>query len=535
MFIKNIDYLSPPITFYYQGSLSHTSIVSGILSIISIIFILILTIYFSLELIQRKEPNAFYFSSYIEDAGIIPLNSSSLFHFITIATVSNGYSNGGVDFTNFRIIGYENYFENYLYDRNISHFDHWLYGKCNNESDTIGISYLIKYDFFENSACIRKYFSFEEQKYYDVGEEKFRWPQIAHGTFNEKLKLYSIFLENCNEETINLILGKGHHCKSDIEIDESFNNLRIANFYFINHYINVLNYDNPNIKFFYRIETGMFQNQYTINHLNFNPSRIKTHNGLILDNIEQEDSYAFDRNDNYIEENDGNKLYLGYCFWLKNTKHYYERNYKRIQDIISNIGGIYQIITILSIYLNKLYNNYVLLNDIEKLLFNNIYQEKNIVKENIIHKNAMNKNNIKDEKVKLEKDKLNKDDENKKYKERKNAIDNYESKMSNMHLYNTVNNNNTKYNHKSISEQNIKDKKLIYDKNKNFLDFIKYKLICIKSNNNFHIYYNIRIKILSEEHLIRNHLNIYNLLKMANKKRNFRRNSYQLKDLIELI
>ena len=142
MFIKYFDYLSPPITFYYQGSLSHTSIISGILSIISCILIIILTIYYSLELIERKDPNSFFFNSYIEDSGTFPLNASSLFHFMTIATLTDGYSNNGVDFTNFRIVGYENYFENYLNDRNISHFDHWLYGKCNNESDTRGISHL---------------------------------------------------------------------------------------------------------------------------------------------------------------------------------------------------------------------------------------------------------------------------------------------------------------------------------------------------------------------------------------------------------
>ena len=317
MLIKYLDYISPPITFYYQGSLSHTSIISGILSIISLAIIIILAIYFSLGLIQRKDPNAFYFNSFVEDAGIYPLNASSLFHFINIATVSKGLINEGVDFTNFRIIGYETYFETYFNDNNISNYDHWLYGKCNNDSDTQGIGYLTNFDFFGKSACIRKYFSFADQKYYDTGDEKFRWPEIAHGTFNEKVKVYSIFMEKCQENTINLILGDGYHCKTDLEIDESFNKVRITNFYFINNYINVLNYENPNTKFFYRIETGIYQNQYTINHLNFNPSKIKTHNGLIFDSTKEEESYLYDRNDVFIEDNNGNNVYMGYCFWLK--------------------------------------------------------------------------------------------------------------------------------------------------------------------------------------------------------------------------
>ena len=60
MFIKNLDYLSPPITLYHKGSLSHSSILSGIISIISIIIIIIIAIYFLLDLIQRKSPNALY-------------------------------------------------------------------------------------------------------------------------------------------------------------------------------------------------------------------------------------------------------------------------------------------------------------------------------------------------------------------------------------------------------------------------------------------------------------------------------------------
>ena len=125
-------------------------------------------------MIQRKSPNAFYFNSFIEDSGIFPLNASSLFHFINIASLNNGYTNKGVDFTNFRIIGYENYFDIYLHDKNLNKFDHWLYGKCNNESDTEGIKYLINFDFFEKSACIRKYFNSIEQKYYDTWSPEFR-------------------------------------------------------------------------------------------------------------------------------------------------------------------------------------------------------------------------------------------------------------------------------------------------------------------------------------------------------------------------
>ena len=111
MFIKQFDFISPKVTFYFQGLLHHSSILSGILSIISMIFIIILVVYYSLEIIDRKDPNSFSFTSFIEDAPIYEINTSSLFHFINIAQNSNNSFNEGIDFTMFRIIGTQIYYE----------------------------------------------------------------------------------------------------------------------------------------------------------------------------------------------------------------------------------------------------------------------------------------------------------------------------------------------------------------------------------------------------------------------------------------
>ncbi len=69
----------------------------------------------------------------------------------------------------------------------------------------------------------------------------------------------------------------------------------------------------------------------------------------------------------------------------------------------------------------------------------------------------------------------------------------------------------------------------------NFWNFIVYKLSFGNKNNSFQKYEIFRKKIISEEHMIKNHLNVYNLLRVNEKKKNFRRNSYQLNDLIKLI
>ena len=73
MFLRKLDFLSPTITFYYKGFLSHSSIISGILSILSFILIIVTAGYFSLELIEKKDPKSYYFNRFTNDSGIIPI------------------------------------------------------------------------------------------------------------------------------------------------------------------------------------------------------------------------------------------------------------------------------------------------------------------------------------------------------------------------------------------------------------------------------------------------------------------------------
>ena len=65
IFFKDLDYISPPITFYHNSSLSHSSVFSGILSCISFILITIYSFYFSLDYIKDKNPNSYYYNTFI--------------------------------------------------------------------------------------------------------------------------------------------------------------------------------------------------------------------------------------------------------------------------------------------------------------------------------------------------------------------------------------------------------------------------------------------------------------------------------------
>ena len=92
---------------------------------------------------------------------------------------------------------------------------------------------LINQDFFQNSACIRKYYNTKESKYYDTEDSEFRWPIISYGTYNSDNKFYCIILGRCQEETVNIILSGQNHCKTDEEINRIVGYNSAAHLYFI--------------------------------------------------------------------------------------------------------------------------------------------------------------------------------------------------------------------------------------------------------------------------------------------------------------
>ena len=325
----------------------------------------------------------------------------------------------------------------------------------------------------------------------------------------------------CNEDILNLLYGERHHCKNDSEMDEYFQSEgeKVLNFYFVDNNVNILNYKNPLSKYIYKIDSTIYQNQYTINNINFNPLTIETNKGLIFDNFKQEISYTFQRNDVYISETKEKDIYCGFCIWLKNTNMFYERTYKRIQDTFSYIGGVNNIINFLAILINRLYNKFITLCDTKKLLLSLINSEKiNKIKsikiKNLAEENISNNSKKSREILNLNKMNMNmKEDISEKNKSDINC-----EKSNNFFILNNYNNINipNKFKKKLIKDENQNIYKIKANNTKeekeNFFDFLLFILACEKKTNSFQIYDNFRKTIISEECFIKNHLNIYNLM-----------------------
>ena len=416
MFLKKLDLLSPPITLYYKGDNQHPTIFSAILTIIAYSGVLGFGIYYGLKFINKSNPSSYFFNRYVEDAGSYPVNASSMFHFLqTLNTETNEPK--PTDFDAFRILGLEETPDIYTRDNNLSKYDHWLYGPCNNQSDTEGISYLIDFKYYEQSACIRKYYDKDKKNYFEPGNSNFRWPLVSKGASNPSRTFYGVIMEKCRNDEMRSLSGASP-CKSQNEIDGIIASSMI-NFNIIDHYADVLNYKEPFKKYLYTIQSGIYPGSICQNNMNFNPVTMTTHNGIFMDNVVEEPSYFFTQNERVTvvdevkneegqlimtEDEEGNAvpkttgMVISFYFWMQNRMQYYERDYQRLQDVLGDIGGLGNIILILAEMLNYLVCHYIILIDTEELLTSLEEKQSNRKKlsklPSIIKKTDKTKNNF---------------------------------------------------------------------------------------------------------------------------------------------
>ena len=564
MILKQCDLLSPPITLHFKGYSIHPTIFSGILTIATYLIIFASMIYYSINYIYKVNPHIYFYTRYIENAGIFPFNSSSLFHFIKL-TNSIDSEEQIIDYKSIRIFGFESIVDNYISNNNLSSYDHWLYGPCNSD-DINGIENFTKIEISENSACIRKYYDSGKNQYFNTNEKNFKWPSLRYGASNKNCTNYGIIMEKC----INDSLNKG--CKSEKEIENYLKHLYVS-LYLMDQYTDVLNYETPFIRYLYKLSNLFFNNSFTVNHLNFNPSYVASHSGIIFDELILDKSYQYTQNEKVTMEIVNTKILVSFHFWMQNTMQYYERNYEKIQDLISNVGGINSSITLLALIINYLISNYIILLDTEALVLNsdkqNFKSYKFSLKPTILKKASQIMNPPKFKSLKSRK--------NVSFIKKQSSI--FQVLLNNKTYIGKLNNNNFKTDQEAksepfnlftkrtnkfnlISESNeiekqsnpalsfnqcyeiekcsvnsssidsnsltlkdsvhkldsdIKEKKYkpIVKQNFTFMQYIYFVICCKRKNPKMSYYESFRTQVISEENLIQNHFNIFKLLSLC--------------------
>ena len=243
---------------------------------------------------------------------------------------------------------------------------------------------------------------------------------------------------------------------------------------------------------------------------------------------------------------------------MQNTLQYYERHYDRIQDVLSYIGGISSIVLEVVSILNLLIHNYIVILDTEEISLNS--EKKNnknndeVIKKTKIFREAKNsKLNPKklyqprkqsfneslqqqssnyEEIRNVETNQKDISNELKKLKLRKNSIYNLKTNLGGNNMMDNIQNSRGYFKRKSQNyldgnygqERNIKGKettnraikekkeenesKPLEKQNFNWCNYLGYLICCEKTNKNITYYKEFRAKLISEENIIQNHIDI---------------------------
>ena len=281
MFLRKLDFISPNITLYFHRDLRHSSVVSGIISIIAALIILITSCIFIADIFSSKEPNAFYFQKHVNDTGYYEIGPKGIFHFITFG---NDYQR--IDKDKIKIYGIMTRPSSFLNeDKNMNEYDHWEYDFCTEYPEYLEIkSNSNLYYYFKssnmNGLCISAYYNSQTKSISKIGESNFKFPFLDHGASSKNLTNYGLY-----------IIKNG-------DVESSYmNSLSLYTIHFVDNFVDVDDYNTPFTPFIYNLTTSFSINSFTINNLNFNPAYMRTHHGIILDTIKIVQSYSFVQNE----------------------------------------------------------------------------------------------------------------------------------------------------------------------------------------------------------------------------------------------
>lgn len=549
MFLSKFDIITPPIGLFYRGKGSHSSIASGILTILAYFLIFYFAVRYSLEFIKKKKPTAYYVNRHVEDAGIFNFNSTTFFHYIYLSK-QRTREIIDFDFDAFRIIGLSSRGLQAFLSNNpliLERATHWIYGKCDIDKDAKDIKDLINIEEFSKSACLRKYYSSKTKMYYDINDKDFVAPKLAHGMSNDNYTFYGIFVERCKEDNLRNLTGLGT-CKSKDEVDNIVKS-SIINLKIIDNYPDVLNYNHPFKNYFYSMNTMLYLNSFFSNDITFNPALLKTNYGIVFDRSRTKYTYMFNdlvkviNNEEYeLTDEEGNKIYdengnvvkkstdfvSHFSLYMGNRMQHYERTYIKLQDLLSKIGGFGKTTFIILSTVNLVICRFITVLDTERFLLSldkylNINNDDTIC--NVINKETnenkqiiynIKNSNLYEQNVKNKYlDQQLQRNEISKIKQIDKVINKNITniKVGDGPIQNSEYNNNIK---NSIKSSYLQTGGLLNKPNKkcNFcwFQYLWYMICCGTSNKNITYYENFRQRVLSEENLIISHYNLYKLI-----------------------
>ena len=380
-FIKNCDFISPEITLYFKGETHHSSFFSGITSIILFLLGVLLSIFFSIDLLFKRNPTMFSYQQTIHDTLTFPLNSSFFFHYMSLynkLNKSNIYNK-----RYFSVIGVQSSSSNInlFLNENDEEFSHWIYEECDEKEYGEDNSYIFRGEKnkhkivnYNNGLCIKKYYNKDKKAIIYKNNSEFLYPNIQNSDDSIN-SYYFILLRDC----INSSIINNNNCLSKDSYDNFLEIEPVIYLSFFNGEIQLKNYRNPVIYDINNISiTFNYESYIIINSLIFNPIKIITNEGYIFDNNKIQYATSYESSFlsyKYITTNN----YLKASFILSSSKNnkIYERTYKKMQDVAGAVDGFTKILIILIDFINRfIFHDFQVIDDYANIIHSHVKRYK---------------------------------------------------------------------------------------------------------------------------------------------------------------
>ena len=469
-YLSFIDFISPDITLYFNNKRSHSSKFSYILSIIIIILLILISFFFSTDFIYKINPSSYFYKIFEEDIGVFPINnisnhdnlSTTFYHFLN-------FDNRKIDERAFQIIGI-NTAANIILNKDISEYDHWIYGSCNGKEDIKNFyDYLNDYEsiYLKYGLCVTKYYNSELKTVIDKNESNFSFPTVAHGSTNKNEIIYLIGFKKCENNTI----LNNNSCYDNETIENILQEYQYYTIYFLDHHIDLDNYENPIKYIFHNIEKPISIESYSSNYIFFEVTSVFSYDGIFLQSKKSMDTYLYytyeaSRN---VRVGNSQKLLGLYVIVFNNTKNIYIRKYKLLTDVLVVVLGIIKVTLLIIKFLYFFPYNITIFDDF-KFIVDKKY--KKFFFSNKPQQNSFKFNNIKNTNFNFLNDRK---------KMQISIINNYINKINYSRNGSMNDNNASKNNMQKIN----KSHSLLIKKDENFFDENVKEFFLIKKLCNF--------------------------------------------------
>ena len=373
-FITFIDLFGHSPTFIINNNLQYKTFFGGILSILAIIIAVITTIFFSQELFLKKSPS-------------VNLNTESnlnpdILHY----------------FDNFEfIIGVQNESYTVTIDESLFYAKGFLFNTTINETGIFNNVYEI--DLQPCNLALRNSPNYDIFKKYNL--ENF----YCISKNQSEINLNDIYLkEFWGNNGFQMLQIKFYECKNTTESQKCATEERLHNvlsntdlsIYITDNYIRTNNYKEP----FQRGVHEIFS-QVSINYIvsitqYYRHTQVESDNGIMFTTSSKINGFKKDELSKDINYNRTSPNFITYTLQLNNIIEKYQRKYYKIQDLAAQVGGVYNIIMVICLFIMKLYEeNYYFEYLINKYFEVKLYKKNNNISNkdiNNIYNNETQKN-----------------------------------------------------------------------------------------------------------------------------------------------